>query len=295
MTKTIDRQNTGLIDKEVVLASIVEPMQRYQQKMTRTLSDWQPLEDAAALLLQGRDVSDDTLHPDFVPLVKMMRLIRDLSRAAAWDWAHPLVQQTFREVADGWIFTLFSNTVVDLLISIMKRVTVRTVVEAGTGPGKVTAQLCEEMVHNHLDDISLIISDKIPAISQTAAALRNKFPSLAITDFVWDVREEADPKLYDLLTPPVMGFERFCLPYAGHSAIDNIARCADILLVVDDLSITGKKASFDLLYEKIGTQFLIFDTAKKHLEKFFSLIYICDMAVVTAINSPVVTFTLAAR
>jgi hypothetical protein len=98
-----------------------------------------------------------------------------------------------------------------------------------------------------------------------------------------------------MLKPPVLVFERFCLPYAGHSAIDNIARFADILLVVDDLSITGKKASFDLLYEKIGTQFLIFDTAKKHLEQFFSLIHVCDMEVVKTINSPVTTFTIAVR
>ena len=65
--------------------------------------------------------------------------------------------------------------------------------------------------------------------------------------------------------------------------------------LIDDLSLTGKKASFDLLYEKIGTQFLIFETAKHHLEQFFSLVHVCDREVVTAINSPVTTFTLAVK
>jgi hypothetical protein len=185
----MSKTNNGVIDKETVLAGIKEPMQRYLQKMTRTLSDWQPLEDAAELLLQGKDVADDTLHPDFVPLVKMMHQIRDLSRESACDWANPLVQQTFLEVAEGGIFKMFSETVVDVLISIIKRVPVRTIVEAGTGPGKVTAQFCEGLISNHLDDISLVISDKILSIARTAAALRTKFPSLSIADVVWDVRQ----------------------------------------------------------------------------------------------------------
>ena len=284
-----------MIDKAAVLNSIAAPMQRYLQKMTRSLSDWQPLEDAAELLLQGKDMPDQQLHPDFRPLVKMMRLIRDLSRENAWDWANPLVQQTFREVAEGEIFRMFSETAVDILMSIMQQVNIKTVVEAGTGPGKVTAQLCEGLINHQLNNINLIISDKIPTISQTAATLRKKFPALSITDFVWDIRQEAEQKLYDLLKPPVLVFERFCLPYADHSAIDNLSRLADILLLIDDLSLTGKKASFDLLYEKIGTQFLIFETAKHHLEQFFSFVHVCDREVITAINSPVTTFTLAVK
>ena len=96
-----------MVDTEVVLNSIAAPMQRYMQNMTRSLSDWQPLEDAAELLLQGKDMPDEHLHTDFRPLVKMMRLIRDLSRENAWNWANPLVQQTFREVAEGEIFRMF--------------------------------------------------------------------------------------------------------------------------------------------------------------------------------------------
>ena len=281
--------------REAVLAAIAAPMQRYRQKMTRDLSDWQPIEDAAELLLQGKDMPDDELHPDFRPLVKMMRLIRDLTAQSAWDWGHPEVQKTFLEVAGGQIFTLFSETVVDLLIAILESVPVRTVVEAGTGPGKVTARLCAEMVRCHFEDVALILSDKLPAIHQTAAALRSAFPSLAISDFVWNIREEADPKLQSLLKPPVLVFERFCLPYAGHNAIENISKIADILLVVDDLSLTGKKASFDYLYEKIGTQFLIFETARQHLEKHFSLVHACDMETVKATRSPVTTFTIAIK
>jgi hypothetical protein len=284
-----------MIAREAVLSSIAQPMQRYRQKMTRDLSDWQPLEDAATLLLQGKDMPDEELHPDFRPLVKMMRLIRDLTAQSAWDWAHPEVQKTFLEVAGGQIFTLFSETVVDLLISIMQQVPIATVVEAGTGPGKVTARLCREMVRRDLKDVALILSDQLPSVRETAAALRAEFPALSITDFVWNIREEAGPQLRSLLRPPVLVFERFCLPYAGHDAIENLAAIADILLVVDDLSLTGTRASFDYLYEKIGTQFLIFETARQHLEKHFSLVHACDMETVRATRSPVTTFTVAVK
>lgn len=282
-----------MVSSDAVLAAIDAPMRRYREKMTRDISDWQPLEDAAALLLQGMDMPDDELHPDFRPLVKMMRLIRDLTAQAAWDWSHPEVQKIFLEVAGGQIFTLFSETVVDLLISIMQSVPIGTVVEAGTGPGKVTAQLCREMVRRGFEDVALIISDQLPTITQTASALRSAFPSISITDFIWNIREQAAPKLRSLLKPPVLVFERFCLPYAGHAAIDNISGISDILLLVDDLSLTGKKASLNYLYEKIGTQFLVFETARKHLEKHFSIINACDMETVKATRSPVSTFTIA--
>jgi hypothetical protein len=284
-----------MIDREAVLAAIAAPMQRYRQKMTRDISDWQPLEDAAAHLLQGKDVPDEELHPDFRPLMKMMRLIRDLTRESAWDWAHPEVQKTFLEVAGGQIFTLFSDTLVDLLTAILESIPVGTVVEAGTGPGKVTARLCAEMARRDVRDVRLIVSDQLPAVSRIADGLRSSFPSLSIADVVWNIREQAGPELTSLLKPPVLLFERFCLPYAGHAAIDNLSAIADILLLVDDLSLTGQKASFDYLYEKIGTQFLVFESARQHLEKFFSRVHVCDMETVTATRSPVTTFTLAIK
>jgi hypothetical protein len=43
-----------MLDKKTILASIGEPMQRYQQRILREIPDWQPLEDAAELLLQRK-------------------------------------------------------------------------------------------------------------------------------------------------------------------------------------------------------------------------------------------------
>jgi hypothetical protein len=93
----------------------------------------------------------------------------------------------------------------------------------------------------------------------------------------------------------VLVFERFCLPYAGHEAIDMISPIADILVMQDDLSITGRKMAFDLLYEKIGTKFLTFSEAMKYLKQHFSFIHTCDREITAEINSGVTTFTVAIK
>jgi len=63
----------------------------------------------------------------------------------------------------------------------------------------------------------------------------------------------------------------------------------------DDLSLTGRKMAFDLLYERIGTKFLTFNEAMKHLKKHFSFIHTCDKEISEAINSGVTTFTVAVK
>jgi hypothetical protein len=176
----------------------------------------------------------------------------------------------------------------------MKITPVSTVVEVGTGPGNVTANLCREMIANGFEHVSLVISDRIPTVTQVAEGLRKKYPMLKISDFIWNVCESAPTQLKEKISPPVLLFERFCMPYTGYDAIDNIAPLADILMLVDDLSLTGKKYSYDRIYGNIG-KFLVFEEAKQRLEKYFSFIHACDREAAEAIHSPVTTFTLAVK
>ena len=284
-----------MINRETVLASIANPMKRYKEHMLRDLKDWMPLEDAARLLLEGKPIVYEDYVPDFRPLVKMMQVIVEKAGGSGWDWADPEVRTVFKEVADGNIYIMFSEIIVEMIISIMKCVPVSTVVEVGTGHGNVTANLCKAMVANHFDHVPLVISDRVPFISQVGDTLRKAYPSLSISDFIWNVRESAPEELNKKLTSPVLLFERFCMPYTGYDAIDTIAPLSDILIIVDDLSLTGKKYAYDQIYGKIGTQFLIFEEAKQRLEKYFSFIHACDREASEAIHSPVITFTLAVK
>jgi hypothetical protein len=284
-----------MIDREAVLASIAEPMQSYHKKMTRDLQDWMPLEEAAQLLLEGKPIEYEKYIPDFRPLIKMMGLIVERTAGPGWDWADPEIRKVFKEVAEGNIYTMFSEIIVEMLISIMKCVPLSTVVEVGTGPGTVTANLCKAMVENHFEHIPLVISDRVPFITQVGDALRKSYPSLSISDFIWDVRESAPEELMKKLARPVLLFERFCMPYTGYDAIDTIAPLGDIFIIVDDLSLTGKKYAYDQIYGKIGSQFLVFEEAKHRLEKYFTFIHACDREASEAIHSPVITFTLAVK
>lgn len=284
-----------MIDKEAILKSIQQPMKRYQDHMLKNLKDWMPLEEAAQLLLEKKPIVYEDYVPDFRPLIKMMEVIVEKAEGPGWDWADPEIQKIFKEVAEGNIYIMFSEILVEMLISILKCVPVRTVVEVGTGPGNVTAHLCKAMVENRLEHIPLFISDRIPSIHQVGEVLRKTYPSLSIIDFIWNVKEPAPEELKKKLSKPVLLFERFCLPYTGYEAIKTIAELADILIIVDDLSLTGKKYAYDYIYSKIGTQFLNFEEVRQRLKKYFPFIHACDREAAEAIHSPVVTFTLAVK
>ncbi len=283
-----------MVNKNAVLACIKEPMAQYYEAMTTTLGNWRPLEDAAEKLLAGRAVEDNEVPAVYRPLVEMMRLIAQVTQESEWDWSSPAVQKIFKNKADSSLYNIFTNVIVGTVTAILKNVTIGTLVEVGAGPGQVTASLCEEMTKNDMN-ISVIISDRAPGIASTRDSLQQSFPSLGINAFVWDIQKDPPNELVDSLSRPVLLYERFCLPYAGHGAIDKIAPLADILILQDDLSLTGKKMAFDILYGKIGTRFLTFSESRQLLQKHFSLIHTCDREITEAINSSVTTFTLAIR
>lgn len=284
-----------MLDKQAVLAGIAEPIKRYNQSMSTDFSDWQPLEDAAELLLQGKPVKNEDYIPAFRPLIKMMRTIMEKSEDSSWNWSDPDVLSVFKEVSEGAVYSLFSKTIVDILTGIMTGLDVGTLVEVGAGTGGVTADLCRAMKKNNMLEVPLVISDQSPIIRQTADRLRTDFPDMTIADIEWDLRKGRHAYFDRAIKKPVLVFERFCMPYAGYDAIDVIADIADILILVDDLNITGEMASFDKIYERIGAQFLVFDAARKRLEKHFSCIHVCDREIIEMVNSPVTSFTLAIK
>ena len=283
-----------MINKETILECIKEPMEKYHQEAINTIGNWKPLLDASVKILAGEEVKDSESPPIFLPLVKMMRLIMQITNESEWDWSNPAIQKIYREIAESQIYKMFAVATVGIVSSIIRTVNIGTLVEIGTGPGQVTSSLCEEMIKNN-STVPMIISDKAPTISQTAEKLRNSFPSLTINDFVWDFREDPPGEMIEKLKKPVLFFERFCIPYGGYGTIDRIGPIADILIMVEDLNLTAKKEAYDIIYEKIGSQFFLFREVKERLKKHFSLIHTCDRKTIETINAPVTDFTLAMK
>jgi len=217
-----------------------------------------------------------------------------VTKETEWDWSNPAIQHIYKEIAESQIYKNFSDATVGIISSIIRTVIIGTLVEIGTGPGHVTLRLCEEMTKHNIT-IPMVISDKLPGISHIGENLRKSFPSFTINDFIWDFRKDPPGELTEKLTKPVFLFERFCIPYGGYGAIDKIGPIADILIMVEDLNLSGKKEAYDIIFEKIGTQFFTYKETKKHLEKYFSFIYTCDRKTTQAINLPVTDFTLAIK
>jgi hypothetical protein len=239
-------------------------------------------------------VRNDEVQAELQFLVEWMRLITEVTRDGQWDWSSPAVQAVYKNYADSMIYKTFAAAAVGMVTAIIQTGQIGTVLEIGTGPGQVTEALCGEMITNNLS-VPIIISDRAPGISVVAENLRKNFPALSISDFVWNIREDPPEELIKKLSGPVLLFERFCIPYGGYEAIDRVAPIADIMLMVEDLNLTGKKEAYDVIYEKIGLQFFTFQEARKYLEKHFSSIHTCDQETIDTINLPVTDFTLAIK
>ena len=283
-----------MIDKNIIVACIREPMEQYHQKCLSTIGNWKPLVDVSEKILAGREVQDDEVPSVFLFLIEWMQLIMEVTRDSEWDWSNPAIQEIYRKIAESEIYKIFADATVGIVSSIMRAVPIGTVVEIGTGPGQVTEGLCREMARHDMS-VPVIISDKTPGVARTGERLRKSFPRLSIHDFVWDFRNEPPEELVAQLVSPVLVYERFCIPYGGYSSIDRIAPIADILVMVEDLNLTGKKEAYDIIYEKIGSQFFTYQEARKYLEKHFPFIHTCDTKTIEAINLPVTDFILAMK
>jgi hypothetical protein len=283
-----------MINKDQIIAAVKEPMAQYCRTMQQTIGDWQPLLTVSEKILAGEEVRNDEVQPEIEFLVEWMRLIMEVTRDGHWDWTSPSVQAVYKNYADSMIYKTFAAATVGIVTAIIKTGQAGTVLEIGTGPGQVTEALCREMTANNIS-VPIIISDRAPTIASVGDNLRKNFPVLPISDFIWNIREDPPAALLQKLDGPVLLFERFCIPYGGYESIDRVAPIADIFLMVEDLNLEDKKEAYDVIYERIGSQFFTLQETRKYLAKNFSFIHTCDQETIDAINLPVTDFTLAIK
>ncbi|MCX5902143.1 MAG: hypothetical protein NTV89_01450, partial [Proteobacteria bacterium] len=181
-------------------------------------------------------------------------------------------QEVYKGYAESMMYKIFAEAMVGMVAAMAKTGRIGTVVEIGTGPGKVTEVLCSEMIKNNIS-VPIIISDRTLGIKSVGKNLRNEYHGLSISDFVWDITQDPPEELVKKLRKPVLMYERFCIPYGGYESIDRIAPVADILLLSEDFNLTDKKEAYDIIFEKIGLQFFTYQETRKYLEKHFSFIH----------------------
>jgi len=78
------------------------------------------------------------------------------------------------------------------------------------------------------------------------------------------------------------------------TAMDTIGNWRPLVDISEKL-LAGKEEAYDIIYEKIGAQFFIFNEVKERLSKHFPFIHTCDKKTIETINAPVTDFTLAVK
>lgn len=261
-----------MITSDQIIASTEEPMRNFCKSFKDNIGDWEPFLRATEKILKGEKVANNEVQPEMQFLVDWSKLIMQVTQHGQWDWTRPDVQELFKTYAESLMYKIFADAMIDMVVSIAKTGKIGTVVEIGTGPGKVTEVLCREMVKNGIS-VPVIISDSALGIKSVGRRLRNEYPGLSIADFVWDITQEPPDELITSLHRPVVMYERFCIPYGGYETIDRIAPVADILLLLEDFNLTDKKEAYDIIFEKIGLQFFTYQKTEKYLEKHFRFIH----------------------
>jgi len=261
-----------MLNPDQIIASAEQPMRNFCKSFQEIIGDWKPFLRATEKILKGEDVGNDAVQPEMQFLVDWSKLIMDVTRQGQWDWSRPDVQALFKTYAESRMYKIFADAMIDMVVAIAKAGQIGTVVEIGTGPGKVTEVLCREMVKNGIS-VPVIISDSAPGIKSVGRRLQNEYPGLLIADFVWDITQDPPRELITRLQRPVIMYERFCIPYGGYETIDRIASVADILLLLEDFNLTEKKEAYDIIFEKIGLQFFTYQKTREYLEKHFQFVH----------------------
>jgi hypothetical protein len=100
-----------MIDKDLIVAAVKEPMQHYCLTMMQTIGDWQPLLAVSVKILSAAEVRNDEVQPELPFLAKWMRLIMEVTRDGQWDWSSPAVKAVYKNYADRMIYKTFARAV----------------------------------------------------------------------------------------------------------------------------------------------------------------------------------------
>jgi hypothetical protein len=266
------RKEKDMHDTDSIIDAVKKPLKHFCTAMQHSIGDWRPLQRAADKILAGETVPDDEVQPQMQFLVDWMHRIMEVTRNGHWDWNSPEVQQIYRQYAESLMYRIFADSLAEIVTAIVQTGRVGTVLEIGSGPGMATEALCRDMDAAGLS-VPICIADAAPAIRDTGTSLRARFPGLSISDFMWDIRSEAPEALLQSLKPPVLAFERFCIPYGGYDAIDRIAPACDMLLMLEDFNLTDTKEAYDIIFEKIGLAFFSYAETRKRCARHFSHVH----------------------
>jgi len=247
--------------------------------------NWEVWGDASERVYQGEDVPEEDIPKAFHTEMKMMKMILKLDKAGDFDWNNPVVKKMFSEFSGSPFYTYFGDTVVNISSILAEELGCRSMIEIGAGNGNLTRKMMNLMKESQ-KNIPLLITDSKDIVLSQEEKIKEEYVFADVKSMLWDVSESSPEEMKSFLKKPTLCYERYTITYTSPEVIRNIAPVADVLVMGDWLSNSGKVFGYDKVFIKIGAKIILYEDVKKELDKFYSDYYFFDRRAQDSIKSP---------
>ena len=283
-----------MINYEIVKKSLASLEDEYTRFQKDHFENWEIWADASEKVYQRQLVDESKIPKAFHNELRAMKLLLEMEDLGEFDWNSPKLREAFATISGGIFHQFFGKTIVDIAITLAELIKPETLLEIGAGNGKLTRLACETMRKKGIN-LPMVITDSKPVINEVIGKIKEDFPETKIDSFLWDIKENPKDELKAAIKRPSLLYERYTITYTSVSAITNIAKVADFIVLGDWLSITGKTYGYDKAFARIGAKSLLYNDVKAELDKYYNEFYFFDKKAQEAINSPYVSILVAWR
>ena len=265
---------------------------QYVDYLVSHFADWRVWAEASEKVANREQVQEEEIPEAFRTEFKITKVIVEMEDLGKFDWKNPTLLKLFGELAQGSFYTFFGDTITKLALRLAQSAGVKTLVEIGAGKANLTRIMLDQMKKLQVA-LPLVTTDSQPIILDNIEKLKPDYPQAQIQPLLWSITEQPSNELLGMLQHPVLVYERYTLNYANVSAIKNISRVADILVLGDWLNYTGELFAYDEVFKKIGTMPLFYKDIKPHLDEYFPNQYVFDQQAIDSIKLPNITLLIA--
>jgi len=266
--------------------------EKYVAYLISHFGQWRVWAEASQRVADRQPVSEQEIPEAFRTEFKITKVIVEMESLGKFDWNSPVLRQLFGELAQGSFYKFFGDTITKIALRLAQSTGVKTLLEIGAGRANLTKIMLDQMAAMNIS-LPLVTTDSQPVILDNIAQLQAEYPRANIPALLWNITDPPPEELIQTVQHPVLVYERYTLNYANVSAIKNIARVADILVLGDWFNCTGELFAYDEVFKKIGAMPFFFKDIKPLLDEYFPNQHIFDQRAIDAIKLPNITLLIA--
>jgi hypothetical protein len=281
-----------MLTKSLIEQTCSDLEEKYVSYLTSHFGQWRVWAEAAQRVADRQPVSEQEIPEAFRTEFKITKVIVEMESLGKFDWNSPVLRQLFSELAQGSFYKIFGDTITKIALRLAQSAGVKTLLEIGAGRANLTKIMLDQMAAMNIS-LPLVTTDSQPVILDNMALLKAEYPMADMAALLWNITDPPPEELLQNVRHPVLVYERYTLNYANISAIKNIARVADILVLGDWFNCTGELFAYDEVFKKIGAMPFFFKDIKTLLDEHFPNQHIFDQRAIDAIKLPNITLLVA--